>query len=337
MNIKPFQTIDGQTLINTPMAAPGFVVSSLIPTGLHILGGSPKIGKSWLMLWLCLCVSKGERFWNYECRQGTALYLCLEDSFERIQSRLLDVTDDAPSCLHFSIMADSLDDGLAKQIEAFLSEHPDTNLIVIDTLQNIRKETNNANPYANDYRELNVLRELANRYHIAILCVHHLRKMKDVDPMNMLSGTTGLSGVVDTVFILDREKRTDGRATLFCTGRDIESMELKLELDNETHIWKLRGESEEVPLLDDTISVVCQHLFSLSDNFSGTATQLAEDIERSTGRSITPAVLRKKLMKHHSELTEHGFDCTFRRTRNEKIIEIKRRDTAASSSELPYT
>lgn len=328
---KKLETIDGQTLINTPMETPRFVVSSLVPNGLHILGGAPKIGKSWLMLWLCLCVSKGEPLWGFECKQGSVLYLCLEDSYERIQSRLLELTDDAPPCLYFSIMANRLADGLIKQIEAFLDEHPDTRLIVIDTLQNIRGEGSNANPYANDYRELNLLRELATNRHIAILCVHHLRKMKDEDPMNMLSGTTGLSGVVDSVFILDREKRTERKATLFCTGRDIESRELKLELED--YLWTMSGSGESVPLLDSTIASVLQFLSSLCDDFSGTATQLSSVIEQATGTAITPSVLRKKLMSYHSELTDRGFDCTFRRTRTEKMIDIKRRDCAATALE----
>lgn len=328
---KPLETIDGQTLMNTPMESPRFVVSSLVPTGLHILGGAPKIGKSWLMLWLCLCVSKGEPLWGFECKQGTVLYLCLEDSYERIQSRLLELTEDAPACLHFSIMASRLSDGLPGQVDAFLAEHPDTSLIVIDTLQNIRTEMGNANPYASDYRELNVLREMALRHRIAILCVHHLRKMKDDDPMNMLSGTTGLSGAVDTVFILDREKRTDSRATLYCTGRDIESRELRLELDGQ--VWRMCGENEPVPLLDSSVAAVCEYLLSLSADFSGTATQLSTEIEQATGKSITPAVLRKKLMSCHGELTERGWDCTFRRTRTEKIIEIRRRDSCATASE----
>lgn len=188
------------------------------------------------MLWLCLQVAEGENVWNYQSRKGTVLYLCLEGSYERIHSRLLDITEDAPDNLFFSVMSESIVGGLTEQIENFLSAHPDTVLIVIDTLQNIRSDSGSANPYANDYRELTVLRELAYRNKIAILCVHHLRKMKDDDPMNMLSGTTGLSGVVDTVFILDKRKRTDSEATLFCTGRDIESVELRLELDSGTHI-----------------------------------------------------------------------------------------------------
>ena len=325
-NEKTFNTIDGETLFNQMLEPTPFIVSSLMPAGLHILGGAPKVGKSWLMLWLCLKVAKGENLWNYQTKRGTTLYLCLEDSFERIQSRLMDIADDAPANIHFAIMAEDLNSGLPEQIENFLAQHPDTNLIVIDTLQNIRSEYNNSNPYANDYGELTVLRQIASRHRIAILCVHHLRKMKDIDPMNMLSGTTGLSGVVDTVFILDREKRTENHATLFCTGRDIESVELKLELDEETHIWKLCSEEagKEIKLTDDVIETVHDFLVKSSSDFSGTATELSEAIEKTTGQSIYPATLRKKLIRHHTQLVEFGYRCTFKRTHDEKIIEIIR-------------
>lgn len=97
-----------------------------------------KIGKSWMLLLLCLKVARGEPFWNYETEKGTVLYLCLEDSFNRIQQRLLSFTDDAPPNLHFAIMVKSLSEGLREQIELFIAEHPDTNLIVIDTLQKVR-------------------------------------------------------------------------------------------------------------------------------------------------------------------------------------------------------
>jgi RecA-family ATPase len=63
------KTIDAETLVNTPLEATPFVVSELIPQGLHILGGAAKIGKSWLMLWLGLQIAKGQPIWNYESRQ----------------------------------------------------------------------------------------------------------------------------------------------------------------------------------------------------------------------------------------------------------------------------
>lgn len=58
------KTIDGETLLNSPLNSPEFIVSHLIPQGIHLLGGSPKIGKSWLVLWRCLQIANGEPIWN---------------------------------------------------------------------------------------------------------------------------------------------------------------------------------------------------------------------------------------------------------------------------------
>ena len=173
------ETITAEDLQNRTYEPTHFLVDELIPEGLHILAGAPKIGKSWLALWLCLCVSQGQPLWNFATTQGEALYLSLEDSFQRIQTRLFDLTEDAPSTLHFAIMADTLKHGLEQQIEQFLTEHPDTKLVVFDTLQRVRSTGNDSNLYANDYQDIGLLKRLADRRHIAILLIHHLRKLHD--------------------------------------------------------------------------------------------------------------------------------------------------------------
>ena len=144
---RPLQTVDADTLQSTAYEPVSFVVDDLLPQGLHLLAGAPKIGKSWLALWLCLCAAQGKPLWTFATRPCEVLYLCLEDSFQRIQSRLFDLTEDAPPTLHFAIMSQQLHNGLAEQIEQFLKEHPQTRLIVIDTLQRIRTAGNDANPY----------------------------------------------------------------------------------------------------------------------------------------------------------------------------------------------
>ena len=72
-----------------------------------------------------------------------------------------------------------------------------------------------------------------------MLLVHHLRKLGDDDPMNMISGTTGLIGATDSNFVLRKSKRRENTATLYCTGRDIAYWELSLEFNSDTHIWDL--------------------------------------------------------------------------------------------------
>ena len=187
--INRLQTIDADTLQSTAYEPVSFVVDDLLPQGLHLLAGAPKIGKSWLALWLCLCAARGKPLWTFATRPCEVLYLCLEDSFQRIQSRLFDLTEDAPASVHFSTNSDTLGKGLEEQLCSFLVEHPDTVLVIIDTLQMIRGAGYD-NTYANDYRDLSVLKHIADTHGIAILLIHHLRKELADDVFSRISGWT---------------------------------------------------------------------------------------------------------------------------------------------------
>ena len=160
--------------------------------GEHILAGSPKVGKSWLALWLAVTVAKGESIWGMGVKQGTTLYLCLEDSTLRIQNRLFEITEDAPANVHFTTNSDTLGKGLEEQLCAFLAEHPDTVLVIIDTLQMIRSASYD-NTYANDYRDLSALKRIADTHGIAILLIHHLRKELADDVFSRISVIFNLS------------------------------------------------------------------------------------------------------------------------------------------------
>jgi len=317
-------TMDAGTLLTTPLPPTRFITSELIPQGLHILAGAPKIGKSWLALQICLRVAAGETLWSFPVTSGTVLYLCLEDSFSRIQNRLFDITDEAPENLRFATMSDVIGEGLENQIEDFLKSYPDTVLIVIDTLQRIRKVSADANPYASDYRDIGILKQLADKHQIAILLIHHLRKMNDDDPMNMISGTTGISGATDSNFVLKKDKRSGNAATLYCVGRDIEYRELQLEFDRASRIWNLLSDSvtDELQPGDEIIlhlSAVMESLLS----FAGTATELADEIEKMCGSVILPNVLIKKVIRNQAELSERGITFEMKRTHDRKEISIR--------------
>ena len=154
MKKEKIKTVDGQTLLDMRLPQIRFVVDGLLPQGLHILAGAAKTGKSWLLLLLSLRVAQGKPFWNLQTEKGTVLSLCLEDSLNRIQQRLMDLTEDAPENLHFATLSKSLSDGLCEQIEEFITEHPDTNLVIIDTLQKVRENSGESNLYATDYKDI---------------------------------------------------------------------------------------------------------------------------------------------------------------------------------------
>lgn len=320
--VSNMKTIDAETLMTTVLPPTKFVVERLLPEGLHILAGAPKIGKSWLALWLCLCVAKGESVWDFAVTKGTVLYLCLEDSLTRIQNRLFRITEDAPDTLHFATLAGSIGGGLEDQLKGFLTEHPGTALVVIDTLQKVRHPGENANPYASDYRDITALKRLADECGIAILLIHHLRKMNDEDPLNMISGTTGISGATDSSFVLKERKRGSGEATLYCTGRDIEYRELPLRFQKDTHTWVLTEPvKEDTPGVDPEVSLLSAFLKGLH-SFEGTATELSELLEARTGESILPSVLSKKLVKYAGELEQSGIHIAAHRTRDSRTLSI---------------
>lgn len=153
MKMKRMETITARELYEMKLSPANFIVDGLLPRGLHIFAGPPKVGKSWLLLQLALAVASGNTFWGLQTEQGTVLSLCLEDNYTRLQKRISELTDEPPDTLHLTILSKSLDDGLCEQLEMFLKEHADTNLIVIDTLQKIRGCEGDGNLYASDYQD----------------------------------------------------------------------------------------------------------------------------------------------------------------------------------------
>lgn len=120
------------------------VVEGLLYAGAYILAGAPKIGKSFLVAQIAYHVSTGQDLWGYKVHQGTVLYLALEDDFQRIQSRMFMMygVNDTPN-LHFATAAGKIGNGLDEQLKNFVQEHPDTNLIIIDTIKKFYTENPN--------------------------------------------------------------------------------------------------------------------------------------------------------------------------------------------------
>lgn len=121
------------------------------------------------------------------------------------------LTDSAPDNLYFAVTSGLIGGGLEEQITDFLTEHPATKLVIIDTLQKVRDSKGSAGKagmYGNDYDDISSIKRIADGFNIAILLVHHLRKLQDSDdPFNDVSGSTGIIGAADTNFILRRLHR----------------------------------------------------------------------------------------------------------------------------------
>ena len=263
------------------------IIDGLLYGGAYILAGAPKIGKSFLVAQIAYHVSTGKKLWDFDVHQGTVLYLALEDDYQRIQSRMFMMygVEDSEK-LHFATVANKIGNGLDEQLEYFMREHPDTKLIIIDTMQKIREVGGEAYSYASDYEIIGKLKQFADKHSICVLTVHHTRKQPAGDTFEMISGTTGLLGCADGSLLMQKKKRTALEATIDAVGRDQQDQILYLSKDPNTQIWNLdRTETElhrEPP--DPTLEAVARLVTSEQPEWTGSPSELAEALD--TGMAV---------------------------------------------------
>ena len=318
---KPLETLTGEELCEFRFKPAKFIVDGLIKPGLTVLAGSPKIGKSWLVLQLCMQIAKGEPFWGLGTHQGSVLYIALEDSRQRLQQRVLTVADAPPSNLYFSVDCSPLGDELEREIGYFVEQHPDTRVIVFDTFQKIRQQELQMS-YANDYADVSQLKRIADTLNICILLVHHTRKLGDSDRVNEISGTNGIAGSADTLMVLAKEKRAGRKATLTCTGRDISDLELNLTMDREYCLWRCdtpikSGRKELPPELNDLI-----RFMKYRKTYEGGNTAFTEQFCRYSNRNLNAAHFKMLMNRFRYELEDHGVTFLNMRTAKERTLMI---------------
>jgi hypothetical protein len=239
-------------LLDATFPRPRWAIEGLIPEGVMLLAGAPKVGKSWLALDMCVSVAAGGKaLGSIGTTQGEALYLALEDTPRRLQQRLRQVlgSDAPPDGLTLAVEWPSLPAG-ADQLAAWLEAHPDARLVVIDVFERIRGPVPlGTSAYTADYIAVRRVKELADRFGVAIVLIHHMRKMSSGDFLNEVSGTLGLSGAADTIAVLKRSRgELDG--TFNITGRDVEENEWAMKFAADMGAWQLVGLAGDYGLAD---------------------------------------------------------------------------------------
>jgi RecA-family ATPase len=182
-----------------------YVVPNLIPEGLTLLCGRPKVGKSWAALEVAIAAtSGGECFGGRLTERGDVLYAALEDNPRRLQRRidklLSPVSTKWPDGLTLTTAWRRLDKGGVTDIADWIKRADRPRLVILDTLAGVKPIRNNSG-YAEDYDSLTALHRLANDVGIGVLVLHHTRKLDAEDPLDTISGTLGLAGCADTALV----------------------------------------------------------------------------------------------------------------------------------------
>jgi hypothetical protein len=230
---------DLQTMRFPPMR---YVLPGLIPEGLTILAARPKAKKSWFMLDVAVGAT-ADRFvlGNLKPTQGDVLYLALEDSRRRLQIRLDKLLGtffaEWPRRLEIVTEWPRGDRGVA-DLDAWCVAHPNARLIVIDTFEKIRAPDGPGRLYGLDYLAIAPFHRIAHEHGVAIVLVHHTRKMDADNAFDTVSGSQGLTGAADTVLVI---KQHPGGVTLYAVGRDIDESETAMQFDKATCRWTIVG------------------------------------------------------------------------------------------------
>lgn len=209
-----------------------WIVPNVLPEGLTLLAGKPKFGKSWMALQMALGVASGDTVLGRHVEQGQVLYVANEDNKRRLKSRvgmMLSDETDWPASLTFATGWPRLDQGGLTDLQSWTDRNDSTKLLIIDTLATVRPSIGQRDQlYQSDYDALRGLHQLANEKAIALVVIHHVRKMAADDPFDIVSGSTGLTGAADSTLVLANGPK--GKV-LYGRGRDLPELEIAVQFD----------------------------------------------------------------------------------------------------------
>lgn len=288
-------------LMRADFPEPKWALVGFLVAGLNLIAAVPKWGKSWFCLALAIAVASGGRaFGKVPVDQGDVLYLALEDTPRRLQNRLAILLghEPVPSRLTFVTSMPRLPEAAAL-VSEWLHEHPDARLVIVDVLRRVRpKGDERSDMYGRDYDALAQLKRLADEHDVAVLVVHHLRKMDAEDPFDMVSGSNGIAAACDTILVAKR-LRNSTTAELHITGRDVEERKVALEWDVTTCTWTLLEEPVAVVQLGETRRRIVEHLTAVQ---AGTPTQVADAL----GIKLTTAKVTLRRMADDRQVDSDG-------------------------------
>jgi hypothetical protein len=252
-------TIDAETLLGMDFPPLEYVIPGYVVEGLTVLGGKPKLGKSWWAYDASIAVATGGKAMGVvDCEQGDVLYLALEDNRRRVKDRLLTLCPNRKLLkvtldrLKVRTVSPRIDNGLLAELDKWRLSCAQPRLVIIDVYMKVRQPRKKGeDSYSADYEAVTPLQRYASEHRLAIVLVTHTRKMEADDPLEAISGTNGVTGAADAVLVLNRDAKG---TTLYGRGRDIEEIETAMRFDGGR--WSILGDADEVRKSDERRKIV---------------------------------------------------------------------------------
>ncbi len=281
-------------LMGMTFPEPRWAIPDVVPEGLTVFAGAPKVGKSWFSYGAGLAVAQGgHAFGRIPVEQGDVLYLALEDPPRRLQQRLgiMLGKEPPPDGLTLATECDPFPAGI-ERIDKWLRTTPNPRLVIVDVFAKVRPQLQDrGSQYLADYGAVSPLKALADEHSVAILLLHHTRKMGSEDFLDTVSGTNGIAGAADTIMVLKRARNAaDG--ILAITGRDVNEAEHALAFDASRGMWSmLEGPASDYELATTRRSILAavRDAEGIGPTAIAKATGIALDTVKQTVRRMVDA------------------------------------------------
>ncbi|UUN28215.1 AAA family ATPase [Streptomyces sp. FIT100] len=260
---RPRTSWTADQLMAARFPEPKWAVPGILAEGVSLLAGPPKVGKSWLSLGLGLAVAAGgHAFDSVPVQGGPVLYLALEDTPRRLQTRMGKLLGGQPAPAGLTLVTECppFPQGGTEAIAQWLDRNPDARMVVIDVFAKMRGQApQGVSAYDADYVAVGYAKRLADHYGIAVVLVHHVRKAGSDDFLTEVSGTNGIAGAADATLVLKRARgQADG--ILHVTGRDVNEAEYALQFQEASGAWHLLDGPASDHTIGDTRAAILRHV-----------------------------------------------------------------------------
>lgn len=314
-------TFDADYFNNTDIEPPEPIIDQLLFPGLGMLGSPAKMGKSYMMLQLAVCVATGSPFMGFDIKRlGPVLYMDLQGTKARTKKRLNSMGyEKMPQGITLTYNARATDNGLFDQLTEWITNCPEKpSLIIIDMLEQVKgAQRRTEDAYRADNRILEPLHEIALKYNLSIFCVMHTRKgnkyIPEDDPFNEIIGSVAQFGTADCAWMIIGKRNTDNkRFSAICRDNDDGQQDYEARFEN--HRWSIAGtveacvekraqeEYEQNPI----VYTLRQLIQESGGSWLGTMKDLINEVSQRTRQY--PASTPEKMTKLISEL-EYRLSC----------------------------
>ena len=280
-------------LLDKHFPAENWIVEGLIATGLSVLTGASKIGKSWLALQLVTALDQGGYFMGtLKAQKCDTLYCALEDTPRRIQRRILKQGQAVFNGSRLETRRRT-----PAELRGFLKANPQFRVVIIDTFQKMMGIAD-LNDYSQTVNGMSALKDIADDLSIAVIVIHHNRKGSDLDGDHLESalGSTGINATADSTLTM-RRKRGTNEAALSVTGRDVEDTAYSLSWDKDICSWAVTNSGTLKPAITEAQQQIIDLLESETRNFTTAEIAEATGIQKYEASRQAQALVAKGLIE----------------------------------------